>query len=92
MKFSSLTRGFGNSSEEFYEFFEGIVVLTKMVGDKIFLAMSNMCLLNELIGIHMGFIVSFHQVSMPNFTDVFLVKVAATQREEYLAEELGLFF
>lgn len=62
-----------------------------MVGDKNFLSMSNLCLFNELMGIHMDFIVSFHQVSVPNFTDVLSVKVAAAQHEEYLDKELGLY-
>ena len=43
------------------------------------------------MGIHMDFIVSFHQVSVPNFTDVLSVKVAAAQHEEYLDKELGLY-
>jgi hypothetical protein len=38
----------------------------------------------------MDFIVSFHQVSVPDFMDVFPVKIVATQHEEYLAEEFGL--
>jgi len=39
----------------------------------------------------MDFIVSFHQVSVPDFMDVFPIKIVAAQHEEYLAEELGLY-
>ena len=52
--------------------------------------MSNMYFLNQSRGMHIDFSVAFHLFSMLDFLDVFLVRVAAAHREEYLVGEPGL--
>jgi len=64
--------------------------LFEMVEDKIFLAMFNLYFFNQSRGVHVDFNATFHLVSMPDFADVFLVKVVATQHGEYLVEEPSL--
>jgi hypothetical protein len=49
--------------------------------------MSNMYFLNQSRGMHIDFSVAFHLVPMLDFLDVFLVRVAAAHREEYLVGE-----
>jgi hypothetical protein len=49
-----------------------------MVGDKIFLVMSNMYFFNFSKGMQIDFNATFHLVSVPDFTDVFLVRVNVT--------------
>jgi hypothetical protein len=61
-----------------------------MVGDKIFLAMSNLYFFNQSRGIHVDFNVAFHLVSVLDFTNMFLVRVVVAQHEEYVAEEHSL--
>jgi hypothetical protein len=65
-----------NTYEEFHEKFRGFTALTEMVGDKIFLAMSNLYFFNLLKGIHEDFSVVFHLVLMSDFVDVFPIKVS----------------
>lgn len=45
-----------------------------MMGDKIFLAMSNLHFFNLSRGIHVDFIAAFHLVPFPNFKDVFPIR------------------
>lgn len=58
-----------------------------MVGDKIFLAKSNLYFFNQSRGMLMDFSATFHRVSAPNFIDVFLTRVVVAYRKEYLVEE-----
>ena len=72
-----------NSPREFQEFFGGSVVLSKVVGDKIFLAMSNLSFYNQSRDMQMDFSDVFHLVYMPDFEDVFPV-LAAFAQHRYL--------
>lgn len=53
--------------------------MTGMMGDKIFLTMSNLYFFNLSIRIHVDFIATFHSVSFLDFKDVFLIKAAVDQ-------------
>lgn len=79
-----------NTSEEFHEKFRGFATLTEMVGDKIFLFMSNLYFFNLSRGIQKDFSVVFHLVPMPDFIDVFPIKVVVAQHREYIVEEPDL--
>jgi hypothetical protein len=50
-----------------------------MMGDKIFLVMSNLYFFNLSTRIHMDFIAAFHLVSFFDFKDVFLIRAAVDQ-------------
>lgn len=42
---------------------------------------------NQSRGMQMDFSVTFHPIMLPDFADVFLVRVVLAQHEEYLAKE-----
>jgi len=50
-----------------------------MMGDKIFLAMSNLYFFNLSTRIHVDFIATFHLVSFLDFKDAFLIRAAVDQ-------------
>lgn len=60
-----------NSPKEFQEFFQGSAALTKMAGDMIFLAISNLYFLNLSKGKQVDFIAAFHLVLVPDFVDFY---------------------
>ena len=72
-----------NSPREFQKFFGGFVVLSKVVGDKIFLAMSNISFFNKSRDMQVDFSDVFHLVYVPDFEDVFPV-LAAFAQHRYL--------
>jgi hypothetical protein len=65
-----------NSFEKFQEMFGGSFSLNKMVGDKIFLAMSNLYFFNLYRGIQVDFSITFHPVFVLDFADVFPIRTA----------------
>ena len=74
-----------DSLKEFQEFFRSSTTLTKIVRDKIFLAIFNLYFFNLLRGeyiyiyIYIDLSVAFHLVRVPDFVDVFLVRAIAAQ-------------
>lgn len=62
-----------------------------MVWDKNLLVMSNLYFFYESKEIQVDFITAFYSIAVPNFIDVFSIKVVTAQYEEYLVEELGLY-
>jgi len=81
-----------DSLEEFHKVFKGSIVLTKMMWDNIFLAMSYLYLFILSRGIQVDFSISFHPVLVLDFTDVFQVKATTAWRGKYIAEEPRLNF
>jgi hypothetical protein len=73
-----------NSLVEFQECFEGSVALSEMVGDKIFLAMSNMYFFSQSKGIKMNFSDAFYSVLVPDFVVVFYARAATTHMRRSL--------
>jgi hypothetical protein len=60
-----------DSLQDFQDFFRGLVALTEMVGDNIFLAMFKLYFFNLSRGIQVDFSTAYHLVSVPHFTDLF---------------------
>jgi hypothetical protein len=56
------------SLEEFHKVFKGLTILTKMMWDKIFLAMSYLYLFILSRGIQVDFSIAFHPVLVLDFT------------------------
>jgi hypothetical protein len=79
-----------SSAKEFQEVFRGSVSLSKTVGDKIFLAMSNLYFFNCSKGMQMDFSAAFHPILVHDFEDMFVVRVVIAHWIEFLAEEVGL--
>jgi len=44
---------------------------------------------NHFRGMHMDFSIAFHPIPVPDFEDVYPVRAAVAQRQEYLAKKLG---
>lgn len=80
-----------DSHEEFQEFFRGSTALIKMLGDKIFLAISNLYFFNISKGIRVDFSAVFHPILVPD-SKMYSIKAAAAQQGEYLVEKPGLNF
>jgi hypothetical protein len=55
--------------------------------DKIFLVISNLYFFYRLKGMHIDFSTTFHLVLVPDFVDVFLIRVVAARHGEYLVKE-----
>lgn len=64
--------------------------LTKTIGDKLFLVMSNLYFLKLSRGIQADFNESFPDGQVLDFADVFPVRAASTRSGVYLAQEPGL--
>jgi len=64
--------------------------LIETMKDKIFVTVSNLYFFNLLRGIQVNFSAAFHLALVPNFKDMLLVRVVATQHEEYITEKSGL--
>jgi hypothetical protein len=63
-----------DSLEDFQDLFRGLVALTEMVGDNIFIAMSKLYFFNLSRGIQVDFSTAYHLVLVPHFTDLFPVR------------------
>jgi hypothetical protein len=81
-----------DSPRDLQECFRRSVALTKTVGDKIFLVISNLYFFNLLRGVQMDFSATFHHVPVLDFAEVFLVRAVIAQCGEYLVEEPGLYY
>jgi hypothetical protein len=55
--------------------------------DKIFLVISNLYFFYRSKGMQIDFSTTFHLVLVPDFIDVFLIRVVAARHEEYLVKE-----
>ena len=64
--------------------------LIKIIGDKLFLAMSNFYFFNLSRGIQADFNESFPDGQVLDFADVFPVRPTSTRSGVYLAQEPGL--
>jgi hypothetical protein len=70
--------------------FKGLIALTEIMKDKIFLTLSNLYFFNLLRGIQVNFSAAFHLALVPDFADILLVRVVAAQHGEYITEKSGL--
>jgi len=82
--------GLKTSSGDLKDFFRGSAALDEVVGDKIFLAMSNLYFFNRSRGMQVDFSAAFHPFTVPDFDDVFPARASAANRGEYLDAEPGL--
>jgi len=83
-------QGLKTSSGDLKDFFRGSAALDEVVGDKIFLAMSNLYFFNRSRGMQVDFSAAFHPFTVPDFDDVFPARASAANRGEYLDAEPGL--
>ncbi|KAL9378144.1 hypothetical protein Peur_029479 [Populus x canadensis] len=79
-----------NSSQALWSEYRESVSLMKTLGDKIFLAMSNLYFFSLSRGIQVDFSKSFSDFQVLDCADVFSIKVALAKSGVYLAQELGL--
>jgi len=71
----------------FQKVFKGFATLIETVGDKIFLAISNLYFSKQSRRMYVDFSTTFHPVLVPNFVDVLLVKVVVALHRVYLAKK-----
>jgi hypothetical protein len=76
-----------NYSQAFYSEYEESMSLTKTIGDKLFLTMSNLYFFNLSRGIQVDFSESFLDGQVLYFIDVFLIRVVLAISLVYLAQE-----
>ncbi|KAL9372943.1 hypothetical protein Peur_035187 [Populus x canadensis] len=76
--------GLKTSSGDLKDFFRGSAALDEVVGDEIFLAMSNLYFFNRSRGIQVDFSAAFHPFTVPDFDNVFPARASAANRGEYL--------
>jgi hypothetical protein len=67
-----------NSLREFHKFFKGLAALTKTIGDKILIVMSNLYFFNWSRGMLVDFSATFDLVLVLDFEDVFSIRATAT--------------
>lgn len=61
--------------------------MSEVVGDNIFLAMSNLYFFNSYRGMQMDFSATFHPIPMLDLENVFPVKAAVANQGDYLVKK-----